>query len=83
MGSPFYARYNTTFENGNKLDDVALQFELIQKHLLDKKTGLLYHGWDESREMGWANKETGLSPNFWSRSLGWYVICLLYTSRCV
>lgn len=34
---------------------LPLQFELIQKHLLDKKTGLLYHGWDESK-MDWANK---------------------------
>lgn len=77
MGSPFYARYNTTFEKGDKLDDVAHQFELIQKHLLDKKTGLLYHGWDESRKMAWSNPQTGTSPNFWSRSLGWYAMALV------
>lgn len=77
MGSPFYAHYTTKFENGKNLDDVAKQFELIQKHLLDKKTGLLYHGWDESKQMAWANKETGTSPNFWSRSLGWYAMALV------
>ena len=77
MGSPFYAHYTTKFENGKNLNDVAKQFELIQKHLLDKKTGLLYHGWDESKQMGWANKETGTSPNFWSRSLGWYAMALV------
>lgn len=77
MGSPFYAQYTVRFENGKNLDDVARQFELIQKHLLDQKTGLLYHGWDESRQMGWANKETGTSPNFWSRSLGWYAMALV------
>lgn len=77
MGSPFYAQYTSRFENGQKLDDVAKQFELIQKHLLDSKTGLLYHGWDESKQMGWANKETGTSPNFWSRSLGWYAMALV------
>ena len=77
MGSPFYAHYTTKFENGKNLDDVAKQFELIQKHLLDKKTGLLYHGWDESKKMDWANKETGTSPNFWSRSLGWYAMAMV------
>ena len=77
MGSPFYAHYTTKFENGQQLDDVAKQFELIQKNLLDSKTGLLFHGWDESKEMAWANRETGTSPNFWSRSLGWYMMALV------
>lgn len=77
MGSPYYARYNTTFENGDKLNDVALQFELVQKNMVDPKTGLLYHGWDERREMPWADKTTGNSPNFWSRSLGWYAMALV------
>lgn len=77
MGAPFYAHYTTKYENGKNLDDVARQFEIIQKHLVDPKTGLLYHGWDESKKMGWANKVTGTSPNFWSRSLGWYVMALV------
>jgi unsaturated rhamnogalacturonyl hydrolase len=77
MGSPFYAQYTSKFEKGENLNDVAKQFELIQKHLIDSKTGLFYHGWDESKEMAWANKETGTSPNFWSRSLGWYAMALV------
>ncbi|MBZ4043903.1 glycoside hydrolase family 88 protein [Flavobacterium hibisci] len=77
MGEPFYAEYTVTFENGAKLDDVAHEFELIQKKATDAKTGLLYHAWDESKEMPWANKETGVSPNFWSRSIGWYAMALV------
>jgi len=77
MGEPFYAEYTVTFENGAKLDDIAHEFELIQEKAMDKKTGLLYHAWDESKEMPWANKETGVSPNFWSRSMGWYVMGLV------
>jgi unsaturated rhamnogalacturonyl hydrolase len=77
MGEPFYTEYTTAFENGKQLDDVAKQFELIQKHATDPKTGLLYHGWDESKQMAWANKETGTSPNFWSRALGWYAMALI------
>ncbi|WP_235831002.1 glycoside hydrolase family 88/105 protein [Flavobacterium ustbae] len=77
MGEPFYAQYTMTFENGKSLDDIAKQFELIQLHATDPKTGLLYHGWDESKQMPWANKETGNSPNFWSRALGWYAMALV------
>ncbi len=77
MGEPFYAEYTATFENGKSFNDIAKQFELIQKNAIDPKTGLLYHAWDESKEMAWANKETGKSPNFWSRSLGWYVMALV------
>lgn len=81
MGQPFYAEYAKTFEDGKtaqrSFDDVALQFRQIQKHSRDRKTGLLYHGWDESREQEWADKETGTSPHFWSRALGWYAMALV------
>src|SRR6218665_567585 len=77
MGEPFYAQYTVQYENGANLNDIAKQFELIQSHATDKKTGLLYHGWDESKEMAWADKVTGCSPNFWSRSIGWYMMALV------
>ena len=77
MGEPYYAQYTATFEGGKSFDDIAKQFELIQLHATDPKTGLLYHGWDESKAMPWANKQTGNSPNFWSRALGWYVMALV------
>lgn len=31
MGETFYAKYTSTFENGKNFNDIALQFELIQK----------------------------------------------------
>ena len=77
MGEPFYAEYTVTFEKGKNLTDVAKQFELIQKNDRDPITGLLYHGWDESKKIAWANQTTGTSPNFWSRSLGWYGMALV------
>lgn len=79
MGSPFYAEYLLTFKNGEGLEDVIKQFELCYKHTYDEKTGLLYHAWDEKREQEWADPETGLSQNFWGRSLGWYVMALADT----
>lgn len=77
MGEPFYTQYTTQYENGENLNDIAKQFELIQAHTTDEKSGLLYHGWDESKQMPWADKVTGCSPNFWSRSIGWYVMALV------
>ena len=77
MGAPFYARYSKKYENGASFDDIVKQFDLIQKHTKDPETGLLYHGWDESKKMAWANPDTGTSPNFWSRSMGWYAMALV------
>ena len=77
MGQPFYTRYTVEFEGGNKLNDVAYQFELLHDHALDKKTSLYFHAWDESKQMPWANKETGTAPHVWSRALGWYAMAIV------
>ncbi|MDP3945771.1 MAG: glycoside hydrolase family 88 protein [Lutibacter sp.] len=77
MGQPYYARYTVEFENGEKLNDVARQFEVLQKQTYDEKTGLYFHAWDESKKMGWANKETGTAPHIWLRALGWYAMALV------
>lgn len=77
MAEPFYARYAQTFNEPEALDDAAKQFELIDTHLKDEKTGLYFHGWDESRQMKWADPVKGTSPNFWGRALGWYMMALV------
>jgi len=77
MAEPFYAEYSALTADSKGLDDVAKQFALIEKNLADPKTGLLYHGYDESREQKWANKTTGQSPNFWDRGIGWYAMALV------
>jgi unsaturated rhamnogalacturonyl hydrolase len=72
MGQPFYAEYAATFNEPAVFDDVANQFIYMENHARDPKTGLLYHGWDESKQQKWADKNTGLSPHFWGRAMGWY-----------
>ncbi len=59
--------------------DVLLQFRLADSYMKDPETHLLYHGWDEKRECFWADPETGLSANFWGRSIGWYACALVDT----
>jgi unsaturated rhamnogalacturonyl hydrolase len=79
MGEPFYAEYAATFHEDAAFDDIAKQFILMERHVRDDKTGLLYHGWDESRKQRWSNPETGRSPNFWGRAMGWYAMALVDT----
>ncbi len=72
MGEPFYAEYAKTFGEDTAFNDIARQFILMEIHSLDLKTGLMYHGYDESRQQKWADKTTGRSPHFWARAMGWY-----------
>ncbi len=77
MAEPFYAKYAKMFNEPNDYNDIAKQFILIYRHALDPETGLLYHGWDESKTQKWANPKTGDSPSFWGRSIGWYLMGLV------
>ncbi len=77
MGQPFYAEYTKLAGQDSLFTDIANQFINIERHARDKRTGLLYHGWDESKEQQWANKTTGCSPHFWARALGWYGVALV------
>jgi unsaturated rhamnogalacturonyl hydrolase len=74
MAAAFYAEFAKTFGEHGAFDDVAHQIILIARHTRDPRTGLLYHGWDESKSQKWANPETGCSPNFWGRAMGWYAM---------
>lgn len=78
MGEPFYAEYSAVWGEDN-WNDIANQFVWMEKHSLDPKTRLLYHGWDESKEQKWANNQTGQSPHFWGRAMGWYAMGLVDT----
>jgi unsaturated rhamnogalacturonyl hydrolase len=77
MGQPFRALYANVNNKPAFFDDIAKQFLLIEQHLRDSKTGLFYHGWDESKQQKWADPKTGCSPNFWGRSIGWYAMALV------
>jgi rhamnogalacturonyl hydrolase YesR len=76
MASPFLAQFSAVFNEPELMDEAANQILLAEKHLRDPKTGLLYHGWDETREQRWANPKTGTSSQFWGRAVGWYAMGL-------
>lgn len=77
MAAPFYAEYAARFGPGSDFDDVARQFRESYAKLRDPATGLLHHGWDESHVQRWSDPDTGQSPSFWTRSLGWYAMALV------
>ncbi|TKC63825.1 glycoside hydrolase family 88 protein [Pedobacter hiemivivus] len=77
MGQPFYAEYAALINNKAAFDDIANQFIFMEKNARDTKTGLLYHGWDESKVERWADPKTGLSPHIWARAMGWYAMALV------
>jgi unsaturated rhamnogalacturonyl hydrolase len=77
MGQPFYAEYAALIKDDKAYDDIANQFVWMEKNSIDTKTGLMYHGWDESKVEQWADKTTGRSPNFWGRAMGWYGMALV------
>ncbi|MGA3161590.1 MAG: glycoside hydrolase family 88 protein [Terracidiphilus sp.] len=79
MAEPFYAEYASTFHHPEAFADITHQFVLLDQHARDPKTGLLYHGWDESKQERWADKQTGLSSQFWARAMGWQMMALVDT----
>jgi len=79
MAEPFYAEYAKEFHHPEDFSDITKQFVLIDEHTSDPKTGLLYHGWDQSKKQRWANKATGDSSQFWGRGIGWYMMALVDT----
>ena len=77
MGQPFRAEYLVQTGNDLEWDDIANQFIMMANGARDKKTGLMYHAFDESRVQRWSNPSTGHSPEFWSRAMGWYILGLV------
>lgn len=77
MAHPFYLEYERRYNNKKNYSDILNQFKNVEKFLKDEKTGLYYHAYDSSRKMFWCDPETGHSPNFWLRALGWYVMALV------
>jgi unsaturated rhamnogalacturonyl hydrolase len=77
MGQPFYAGYARLMGEDSIFQDVTRQFVLMEQYARDPKTGLLYHGWDESREQKWSNPQTGRSPHVWARAVGWYGMAMV------
>ncbi|KAJ7196067.1 Six-hairpin glycosidase-like protein [Mycena pura] len=80
--APFYAYYTTLLDarNASAIADMMRQLDLLWTHCAAANgTGLLVHGYDDSKTAVWADPATGASPHVWGRSLGWYNMALVDT----
>ena len=77
MANVFYMRYETEMNGCKNYSDIKKQFSLVREHMFNSEKHLYYHGYDASKSAFWADKETGLSKNFWLRANGWFIIALV------
>ena len=77
MAQPFYMEYETKYGGKQQYNDIRAQFRNVRRIMFDADKKLSYHGYDEARVQPWADKETGLSKNFWLRSMGWYLMAMI------
>lgn len=76
MAQVFYALYQRSFGNGD-YSDIVSQICNVRARMFDENKKLYYHGYDASRKAFWADPVTGLSKNFWLRSIGWFSVALV------
>lgn len=79
MAQPFYIACDTRFGKKGAYLDICKQFQLVQDKMFNEEKGLYYHGYDASKSVFWADSETGLSANFWLRSIAWFLMALVET----
>ncbi|MGJ1409769.1 glycoside hydrolase family 88/105 protein [Sphingobacterium thalpophilum] len=77
MTAPFLTKYAKMVGDDRYYDKAVDEILITAKHTFDAATGLYYHAWDESKKQAWANPQTGQSPNFWGRSIGWYYMAVI------
>ncbi len=78
MGEPFIMRYGAMFDKIEESADIAtFQTLLLADHAYDSTRNLMLHAWDITKKASWADSITGLSPEVWSRGMGWYCMALV------
>lgn len=76
MACPNLVLYGVKFGKKECLEIAHHQMKLMWDNMRNERTGLLYHCWDPTKAEAWADPITGLSPEFWGRAIGWYVVTL-------
>lgn len=75
MAQVFSTLYAKKLGGGDFSDPVG-QIKNVRRYMFDEEKSLYYHGMDCSRSIFWADRESGLSANFWLRSIGWFCVAL-------
>lgn len=76
MAQVFSAKY-ARYYGGGDFTDAVNQIKNVRRYMYDPETGLYYHGFDATRSIFWADAKSGLSKNFWLRSIGWFAVAMV------
>ncbi len=77
MVCPFIAEYGRRFARPDLTELAVQEILLMRDRARDPGTGLWYHAWDETGQAPWADPDTGCSPTFWGRAMGWVPVAVL------
>lgn len=77
MAGPFLAESGTYQNDTRCFEECITQALLMEEKTKDEATGLWFHAWDSKKVRPWADIYTGLSSEFWGRSIAWVPIALL------
>lgn len=77
MVGPMSVMYSKRFGDDVLRERAIKQVFVMDDNMKDEKSGLYFHGWDESKIAEWSNPETGLSTSIWGRAVGWYAVAIL------
>ncbi|KJZ21220.1 glycoside hydrolase family 88/105 protein [Loktanella sp. S4079] len=83
MGPTFQVGYGKARGDQALVADSLTQVATALQHTRVPGTGLFAHAFDEARMQPWADKETGHSPAFWSRAIGWVAMALVDLAEMV
>ncbi len=75
MAQVFAALYQKHLGEGDYAD-ILSQIRVVRQRMFDGEKQLYYHGYDASRQVFWADEQTGLSQSFWLRAMGWFAAAL-------
>ncbi len=76
MLNPFLVEYGNEFNDSAYTSAEAVKQLTVYGSHLQQANGLLKHAYDESKSASWADKTTGLSPEYWCRADGWYSMAI-------
>ncbi|WP_054705940.1 glycoside hydrolase family 88 protein [Bacillus sp. JCM 19041] len=77
MAGPFAIQYGQQFNEGELIDLVLAQEQLMRTSTKDEQTGLYVHAWDASKQAEVCDPVTGKTTEVWGRALGWYAMTLI------
>lgn len=76
MAGELLAGYAKEYDKPALFDICARQAQNMYDNMRNRESGLYYHAWDCTGQAEWADKDSGLSQEFWARSIGWVAFAL-------